>query len=76
MITHSKEELEKLVEKETATIAELEANPVPLDTTIHYHDRKNLPYHIYLTEIKDAYWRRRNWQDMLKGLDISPHNPG
>jgi hypothetical protein len=59
------------IELETKLIATLEANPVKPE----YYEGYNYPkgdYAVYVTEIKDAYWRRRNLymkRDQLTGLE-------
>lgn len=49
-------------EEETALIKELEAKPVPPFKTTEWHQ--------YMTEISDAYWRRRMLS--AKSGEISP----
>ena len=46
-------------EEETALIEELEANVPDLVEGKHLYSSDNTPYHVAVTAIKDAYWRRR-----------------
>ena len=57
MAKQTKEELEQLIEQETALIKSLEAGENPENLTPVQHE----------TSIKDAYWRRRNWRSRLEG---------
>jgi hypothetical protein len=52
--------MEKLThEQETALIKKLEASVPALAPGEHLYSQANTAYHIHVTEIKDAYWRRR-----------------
>ena len=57
MAKETKEELEALIVKETALIKALEGG----------ENFENLTPIQHQTSIKDAYWRRRNWQSRLEG---------
>jgi len=62
----TKKELEDLIEQETATIKRLENNS-PKSPRMN-GNRLTTEWAIHETEIKDAYWRRRNWRGKLEDL--------
>lgn len=63
----SVEDLETLILIETNLISKLENTPV----TPEYHGNSHYAkgeYAVHLTEIQDAYWRRRTWREKLDEL--------
>lgn len=72
---YTKEELERKIKEDTALIAELEGKEVEPE---YYCNSAGEPYRQYpkgvyashLQEIKDAYWRRRNWREKLENLEL------
>lgn len=46
-------------EEETALIKELEATMPALAEGKHLYSKANTAFHIHVTKLKDAYWRRR-----------------
>ncbi len=58
------------IENETQLIKELESSYPKLHNDVHFYDRKNTPWHIHDTKIRDAYWRRRMFITKRDGGDI------
>ena len=51
--------MRRTFDEETALIKELEATMPALDHTVDLYHENNTPYHVAVTAINDAYWRRR-----------------
>lgn len=67
---YSIEKLQRIIKEEDALIKELEASYPKIDITVGRFHPNNTNYEIHHTNVRDAYWRRRNWKEMLDGLTL------
>lgn len=72
-MTKTRAELEQLIKEEDELIVKLNASFPAYDNTVDRYHVYNTGYHQHVFKLKDAYWRRRNWVELMidTNFDIS-----
>jgi hypothetical protein len=66
----AEQQIRDKIEVETILIKKLESTVPKLVYPNELYHRSNTPYHIHVTKIMDAYWRRRMLRTQLEGGNL------